>query len=149
MSMDTVRFQSAFKFKYESGSCMRAKCPFCDFQDNDVVIWKEDTVFAVLSRSPINKYHALIIPRRHYESFTDLPVEIAVEVFLLARRVSRAVRLVCHPDAITHLSDDEISWKGFNQVAHYKFHVIPRFKGDNVEVDWHRERDPGLRVRVT
>ncbi len=33
-------------------------------------------------------------------------------------------------------------------MAHYKFHVIPRFESDNVEVDWHRERDPGLRVRA-
>ncbi len=98
---------------------MRAKCPFCDFQSKKVVICEEDAVFAALSMNPINEYHALIIPKRHYESFADLPDEIATGVFLLAKRVSKAVRLVCHPDAVTPLSDDQISWKGFNQVAHY------------------------------
>lgn len=108
----------------------------------------EDSVsFAIVSKNPINNYHALVIPKRHYEAFADLPDAVALHVFLMAKQVSRAIRLACHPDAISHLSDDEISWKGFNQVAHYKFHVIPRFKTDQVEVNWHRRKDSGLQAR--
>ncbi len=105
-------------------------------------------VFAIVSESPINKYHVLVVPRRHYESFVDLPDGLASRVFLMAKRVSIAVRKASHADAITHLSDDAIEWKEFNQVRHYKFHVIPRYKNDKVKIDWHRRKDPGLRVRA-
>ncbi len=32
-------------------------------------------------------------------------------------------------------------------VAHYKFHIIPRFKNDKIVIDWARE-DVGLRERA-
>ena len=130
-----------------SGAVSRGKCPFCNFHDGEVVICEDELAFAIISREPVNDYHSLVIPRKHYESFVDLPDDLASHVFLMAKRVSQAVRLVCSPDAVSHVSDDEISWKGFNQVAHYKLHVIPRFKTDRVRVNWHRQRDPGLRVR--
>ena len=113
-----------------------------------VVIFEDKIAYGVVSEKPINKYHILVIPRQHFEAFVDLPDNIASHIFLVAKRVSAAVRRVCNPDAVSHLSDDQIAWKGFNQVAHYKLHVIPRFKKDKVEINWHRQRDPGLKARA-
>jgi len=126
---------------------LKPKCPFCNFRDSKVVICEDKVAFAIVSKNAVNNHHALVIPKRHYEAFADLPDDVASHVFLMAKQVSQAIRLACSPDAISHLSDDEISWKGFNQVTHYKFHVIPRFKTDRVEINWHRRKDPGLRER--
>ena len=111
------------------------------------MICEDEFAFAIVSKNPINNHHALVIPKRHYETFTDLPDGVASHVFLMAKRVSEAVRGACRPDAITHLSDDEITWKGFNQVRHYKLHIIPRFKGDKVKINWQRQKGLGLRER--
>gem|GEM_PF-3965085 len=50
----------------------KSNCPFCDFADRDVLIHEDEFVFAVISLRPINNYHVLVIPREHYEAFTDL-----------------------------------------------------------------------------
>ena len=99
------------------------------------------------SRRPINKYHVLVIPRLHFESFVDLPDATASHLFLMAKRLSVAVRQVCRADAISHLSDDDVTGTGFNIISHYKFHIIPRYKDDRVEINWNREPDPGVKVR--
>lgn len=126
---------------------LKPKCPFCNFRDSKVVICEDKVAFAIVSKNPVNRHHALVIPKKHHEAFADLPDDVASHVFLMAKQVSQAIRLACSPDVISHLSDDEISWKGFNQVAHYKLHVIPRFKTDHVEINWHRRKDPGLQER--
>lgn len=122
-------------------------CVFCDFKDKEVVIYKDEFCYAIISKDPINKYHVLVIPRRHYEDFIELPDELASHIFLVAKRLSAAVRKACKPGAIHHISDDDISRSGYNLVAHYKFHIIPRFKNDKVKIEWHRETDLGIETR--
>ena len=89
----------------------------------------------------------MVIPTDHFVDFIDLPDEVAVRIFLIAKQVSEATRKACNPDAITHLSDDDIYRKGYNLMEHYKFHIIPRFDDDDVRIDWGRSEDPGLEVR--
>lgn len=103
--------------------------------------------YAVISLRPINRFHTLIIPRDHFIDFTDLPDDVATSIFLNAKNISAAIREVCQPDAITHLSDDDIYRKGYNLMEHYKFHLIPRFDDDRVQIDWGQPEDPGLGIR--
>jgi histidine triad (HIT) family protein len=100
-----------------------------------------------ISRNPINNYHVLIIPKVHYENFIDLPDCIAAHIFLVAKKLSEAIRKACSPVAISHLSDDDISNSGYNLISHYKFHIIPRFNDDKVKIDWGREEDKGVEHR--
>jgi diadenosine tetraphosphate (Ap4A) HIT family hydrolase len=56
---------------------------------------------------------------------------------------------VARPDALTLLSDDDLTGTEFNQVAHWKLHLIPRYKDDRVVIDWNRAPDPGPKVRAS
>ena len=111
-------------------------CKFCEFKDKQVVVYEDSLCYAVISKNPINKYHILVIPREHYLNFVDLPDKLASHIFLVAKKLSKALRKTCNPDAITHIFDDDISKSGYNLVAHYKFHIIPRFKKDMHMIDW-------------
>jgi len=111
-------------------------CVFCEYEDGGTIVYEDSECFAVISSEPINKYHVLVIPREHYEDFIELPDALASHIFLVAKEVSSAVRQVCNPDAITHISDDDISQSGTNLVKHYKFHIIPRFKKDIDALNW-------------
>lgn len=123
-------------------------CPFCNFSDREVLIHEDEIAFAVISLRPINKHHVMVIPRKHYESFVELPDNIASHIFLLAKRISGAVRRVCRADAVCHISDDDVAGTGHNLVAHYKFHIIPRFKNDNIVINWDLAREnAGLQAR--
>ena len=126
----------------------KAECAFCDFKDLGVVVYEDYLSYAVITRRPINPYHTLVIPRDHFVDFTDLPDDLAAHIFLTAKNISEAIRNICNPDAITHLSDDDIHRKGYNLMEHYKFHIIPRFDDDKVRIDWGNPEDPGLETRV-
>jgi len=83
-------------------------------------------------------------PRGHHAAFVDLPAGLVTRLFLVAQRVSRALRTVCRPDAITHV----IAETGWNLVAHYKLHLIPRHVGERVRIDWYRGPAPAYHERV-
>ena len=122
-------------------------CAFCDYQDTSVIVYQDDLCYAVVSTRPINRYQLLVIPREHFVNFVELPDDLAARIFLVAKRLSLALHSVCQPDAVTHLSDDDLAGKGFNLMPHYKFHLIPRYLGDRVTIDWGRDADPGIQVR--
>lgn len=127
---------------------VKPDCPFCNFSDREVLIYEDEFAFAVISLHPINKHHVMVIPKKHYESFVDLPDEVASHIFLLAKRLSGAVRRVCQADAICHISDDDVTGSGHNLVAHYKLHIIPRFKNDDIIINWDLAREEaGLQAR--
>ena len=67
----------------------------------------------------------------------------------MARHMSAAIDAVARPDAISLLSDDDLTGSGFNLVAHWKLHMIPRYRNDAVVIDWHKEPDPGSGIRAS
>jgi len=111
-------------------------CAFCNFKDKEVLLYEDGLCYAIISKNPVNRHHALIIPKEHYRDFVELPDELASHIFLVAKRISKAVRKACKPDAVTHIFDDDTSDGGYNLVAHYKFHIIPRFRKDMGMIDW-------------
>ncbi|HJQ34820.1 MAG TPA: HIT family protein [Pyrinomonadaceae bacterium] len=122
-------------------------CPFCDFSGREALVYEDGVAFAVISLRPTNRHHVMVIPREHYESFVELPDELASHTFLLCKRLSAAVRRVSRADAVTHISDDDVNGSWQNRVAHYKFHIMPRFRGDGVEINWNRE-EAGTKARA-
>ena len=103
----------------------------------------------VVDLNPINRYHALVIPRQHFEYLVDVPDELLAHLFLTTKRVSLAIRRACHPIAIHHLTDDDLSDGKYNLVAHFKIHIIPRFPDDGVAITWTRSHmSPSARSSI-
>lgn len=123
-------------------------CPFCRLNEPRVTVYADDVLQAIVSRAPINRFHLLIIPRVHVERLSDLPAATAAAAIQLAQVLGRAIAAAAHPDGITYLTEDDLSGHGYNLVAHWKLHVIPRFRDEAVRIDWHREPDPGEDVRA-
>jgi histidine triad (HIT) family protein len=127
---------------------MLPSCPFCGFDQPEVTVLTEAQVRAFISLSPVNRYHVLVVPRIHYEHLAEVPQETLATIMRAAQRVSNAIHAVARPDAISLLSDDDLTDAGFNLVAHWKLHVIPRYRNDAVVIEWNREPDPGPEVRA-
>lgn len=118
-------------------------CPFCNFSATRLIVHETALTYSIISHNPINTHHAMVIPKAHYESFSDLPDQLASELFVHAKMLSSAIRAVCRPDGMAHLSDDDFSDVGYNLVNHYKFHVFPRYLNDGIHQQWSRVPDPG------
>ena len=123
-------------------------CPFCVLDDPAVTVWADAHVQAVVSLRPINRYHVIVVPRVHVEHFPEVPYETVISVWAAAGYVARAIASVARPDGITYITEDDLTGRGYNLVAHWKLHVIARFRDDAVRLDWGREPDPGEAVRV-
>src|SRR5215831_2205356 len=123
-------------------------CLFCRLDEPAVTIYRDATVQAFISLAPINRYHVIVAPRAHYEHLTELPTATMVAAVSLAQRLTEAIVAVARPDALTLLSDDDLTGTGFNQVEHWKLHLIPLYRGDRVVIEWNRAPDPGTSVRA-
>lgn len=111
-------------------------CKFCNYSYENRVIYKDELCTVFISTNPINKYHVIIAPNEHYEKFTELPFELLSHLMKITQDISKAIVKACDPDAVTHISDDDLKNEGYNLVSHFKFHVIPRFKEDRDLIDF-------------
>jgi len=123
-------------------------CDFCALDDPTMTVYADDLVQALVSRSPINRYHVIVVPRMHAERFPDLPADVAAAVVHAAQRIGRAIAGAGSPDGITYITEDDVTGQGYNLVAHWKLHVIARYRDDGVRLDWNRRDDPGASVRA-
>ncbi len=123
-------------------------CAFCVLDDPAVTVYSDGILQALVSRAPINRYHVIIVPRDHVERLPDLSPEMAAAVVSAAQRVSRAIVAAAAPDGITYMTEDDLTGQGYNLVAHWKLHIIPRFRNEAVRIDWARTPDPGSGERA-
>jgi histidine triad (HIT) family protein len=112
-----------------------AACSFCAIAAGDPgahadagVVYSDADVVAFLDHRPVFKGHTLVIPRRHVVTLPDLPDELLVPVFSVARRVAKAMEAGFGADGTFVANNNRIS----QSVAHLHVHVIPRHKKDGL-----------------
>ncbi len=108
-----------------------------------MTVFTDALVQAVVSKRPINRYHVIIVPRSHAERLPDLPPDVAAAAMHAAQRIGRAIVDAGKPDGITYITEDDLTGQGYNLVAHWKLHVIARYRDDGVRLDFNRHDDPG------
>ena len=107
-----------------------------------MTVYADRLVQAVVSERPINRYHVIIFPRSHAERLSDLPPDVAAAAIQVAQRIGRAIVGAGAPDGITYITEDDLTGQGYNLVAHWKLHVIARYRDDGVRLEWNRHEDP-------
>jgi diadenosine tetraphosphate (Ap4A) HIT family hydrolase len=124
------------------------RCPFCTTDDPEVTVYSDDLVRGIVSMAPINGYHVMVVPRMHAERLTELPENVAAAAIHLAQRIGRAITRTAGADGICYIAEDDLTGQGYNLVAHWKLHVIARYRDDAVRFEWGRGEDPGTAVRA-
>jgi len=105
------------------------RCMFCDIiarREKAYILYENDDVCCFLDKYPINKGHVLVVPKKHYEEFSEVDSRSLAEVILLGQRIARILEKVLKPDGITVLQNNGI----FKDVPHYHMHIFPRYKED-------------------
>jgi histidine triad (HIT) family protein len=110
-------------------------CTFCDLIHGagEVSICYEDAdAVAFMDVQPVNAGHVLVVPRRHFERFEDVPAELAMHLFRVAARLVPAVKKVTDAEGMNIVVNSG-SAAGQDE-PHYHVHVIPRCTGDGFDV---------------
>ncbi len=89
-------------------------------------------VLAFLDIAPIHYGHTLVIPKKHYETFLDLPDELWLEMGQVSRRVAQGLRQAFFARGI-NLGMNNFDAAG-QVVFHAHLHVIPRFLSDGLQL---------------
>jgi histidine triad (HIT) family protein len=118
-----------------------ADCAFCRIaageEDVASVVLDEPHAVAFLDHRPLFPGHCLLIPREHYETLADLPLELLEPFFSTAQLLSRAI-----PDAMGKPG----SFVAMNNVVsqsvpHLHVHVVPRKPKDGLRgFFWPRQK---------
>lgn len=102
-------------------------CKFCNMEES--IQYHAAHAFAVLDKYPVTKYHTLIIPRRHVESYFDLTDAEHMDCIDLIN-IIKAV--LCKLDqTITGFNVGVNAGRDAGQtIPHCHIHLIPRRKND-------------------
>ncbi|HET9771166.1 MAG TPA: HIT family protein [Acidimicrobiia bacterium] len=92
------------------------------------VVYSDADVVAFLDHRPVFKGHTLVIPRRHVVTLPELPDDLLLAVFTVARRVAAAMEAGFGADGTFVANNNRIS----QSVAHLHVHVIPRHRKDGL-----------------
>lgn len=116
---------------YPRGLVSFTVCIFCEVVDGttaaEIVLEDEDAI-AFLDHRPIFPGHTLLVPRTHYETLTDLPVELVEPLFRDARLLAAAVRDAMGAAGSFVAMNNAVS----QSVPHLHVHVVPRNPKDGL-----------------
>lgn len=108
-------------------------CIFCKIIRGEIPcakVYETHTVLAFLDIAPVNKGHALVIPKAHHEDIWHVPGWLAQDLHRAVQIVGQALK-------------DGLGARGVNVgmnngtaagqlVFHAHWHLIPRFEGDGL-----------------
>jgi ATP adenylyltransferase len=108
-------------------------CPFCkpddaDMQDN-LIVYRGKTAYALMNLFPYNSAHMLICPKRHISLYEDMTKEERDEVGEITAHALEVLRLTFNPDGFNlGINQGEVAGAGI--AAHLHQHIVPRWSGD-------------------
>ena len=108
------------------------QCLFCRILAGELSsspVLEDDLVVAFLDIHPVNPGHALIVPRRHVEFFTDLMPKEVEQLARAGQRVATALKRGFDSCEAVTLSLADGAAAG-QDVPHTHLHVVPRRTGD-------------------
>lgn len=118
-------------------------CVFCRLIEGSLpaaFVHRDERVVAFMDAGQVNDGHVIVATARHVETIYGIDDGEAAAVFRLAARLARAVKREFGAAGMTILQANEPA--GFQTVAHFHLHVLPRHDGDGVGLEWPAKRPP-------
>lgn len=112
-------------------------CIFCKILAGEIpstAVYEDDDFKAILDVNPAARGHAIILPKNHAANIYELPDEDASKIMVVAKKIATAIEKAYHCDGVNILQNNGEA--AGQTVFHLHVHVIPRFKGDTVNIGW-------------
>ena len=104
---------------------------FCKIVDGEIPCYKlfeDEDVLAFLDISQVTKGHALVIPKKHYDTFLSTPDKLMHKVMDVAQRIGQISIQFLGAKGVNILTNCyEVAGQ---TVKHFHVHVIPRYNSE-------------------
>jgi histidine triad (HIT) family protein len=112
-------------------------CIYCKIVRRELpaeILHDDDDVCAFLERNPINPGHAIVVPKTHFNSLTQIPEDLMGRLFSVATSLAQSIVRVTDSDAFNlHVANGECIGE---VIPHSHVHVIPRVSTDGFAWGW-------------
>lgn len=97
-------------------------------EENNVIA-RERTCYALLNNYPYNGGHLMVVPYKQTPDFNELTDQEITDLMLLTRRCQNALTRVMKPDGFNiGINLGKVAGAGIRE--HLHIHVVPRWEGD-------------------
>jgi histidine triad (HIT) family protein len=107
-------------------------CLFCGIVKGEVsasLVFEDDISVAFLDHRPLFPGHCLLIPKKHFETLSDLPPELVGPFFENVQLLARAVEAALQAEGSLVAMNNRVS----QSVPHLHVHIVPRRKKDGLK----------------
>ncbi len=101
-------------------------------------VYEDEQVLAFLDINPLSRGHLLVIPKERKAHLDELSDEAAAALGRVLPRLARAVKRVTGATAYNVLQNNGAA--AHQVVMHVHFHIIPKFAGSGLGIDWRAGR---------
>ncbi|MDD6845403.1 MAG: HIT family protein [Lachnospira sp.] len=112
-------------------------CIFCKLANGIIPtnsLYEDDVVKVIFDAGPASSGHVLILPKEHFDNVYSLDDDTAAHIFQVAVKVAKALKEGLNLEGLNIVQNNgEIAGQ---TVFHFHMHIIPRYKGDTVNVGW-------------
>jgi histidine triad (HIT) family protein len=107
-------------------------CVFCDIvngKEKAEILFEDENTLSFLDIRPFNYGHSLIVPKKHYDNFLEIPTDELKSVINTTQIISAAVTKSLKPEGFNILANNGSA--AGQTIFHFHFHIIPRFRDDD------------------
>ncbi len=101
-------------------------------------VYEDEHVLAFLDINPLSRGHLLVIPKERRAQLDELSDEAGAAIGRVLPRLARAVKRVTGATAYNVLQNNGSA--AHQVVMHVHFHLIPKFAGSGLDIDWRAGR---------
>lgn len=115
------------------------ECIFCKIVRGEVPskkIYEDEGNIAFLDINPASPGHVLVVPKKHFASMHDIDAPSMQKLSVAVKNVNDMIKEKLNAEA-TNIMVNNGRLAG-QIVDHMHFHIIPRYKGDGIELHFPR-----------
>ena len=112
-------------------------CVFCKIRDGQLPSFKiheDERTLTFMDINPLNSGHCLVVTKAHTATIYEVDEEDLRAASAAVKKVSLAIQHALKPDGLNLLQANGAA--AFQSVAHFHFHLIPRWTNDGKGFDW-------------
>ena len=113
------------------------KCIFCKIINKTIpnaIIYEDEMFLAFLDKYPINYGHVLVVPKDHYCTILEMPINLVGQMYSLVPQISKAIITTIDGSGF---NVSQNNGRSANQIIpHVHVHIVPRFSAEKIKGQW-------------
>ena len=98
-------------------------CKICKEEIPSYTLYEDEDVKVFLDINPTSIGHTLIIPKKHFDTFKDIPNDLLIHINEIAKKYTDILMAKLNAKELTIV----VNYGTAQKIKHYHMHLIPNF----------------------